>query len=130
MALTVAQLGVVELVVGNAVLVLHDRQRLERLAEEGEFLSVYANLACLGTEHKTLDADEVTDVKEFLEYRVVEFFVVTRAEVVAGDVHLDTYFGVQQLYERRLTYNAAAHHSSCYADLAFLVVLELVYDVC
>ena len=52
------------------------------------------DLARLGTEYEALDADEVAYVKQFLEYGVVQFLVVTGAEVVAGDIHLDAAFGV------------------------------------
>lgn len=40
-ALTETQLRIFELVVSHAVLILHDRQRLEALREQSERLSVY-----------------------------------------------------------------------------------------
>ncbi len=70
-ALAVAQLRVVELVVGHAVLIFHDGQRLETLREQCQLLGMHADLASLCAEHGTLYADEVADVEQALEYIVV-----------------------------------------------------------
>ncbi len=70
-ALTVAQLGVVELIVGHTILVFHDRQGLQTLGEQGEFLGMDRDLSCLCTEHEALDADEVTDIHELLKYSII-----------------------------------------------------------
>ena len=70
-AATGAQLGVVKLVVGHAVLVLDDGQRLEALRQEDELLGVDADLAHLGLEDEATHADEVADVEQFLEDYVV-----------------------------------------------------------
>ena len=42
----------------------------------------------LGTEDETLDTDEVTDIEKLLEHFIVEFLVLTRAQVITGDIHL------------------------------------------
>ena len=61
-ALAIAQFGVVEFVVGHAVLVFHDGQRLERLREQRQFLGVNRDFARLRAEHETFHANEVADV--------------------------------------------------------------------
>ena len=68
---TGTQLGVVKLVVGHAVLVLDDGQRLEALRQEDELLCVDADLAHLGLEDEATHADEVADVEQLLEDYVV-----------------------------------------------------------
>ena len=70
-AATGTQLGVVKLVVGHAVLVLDDGQRLEALRQEDELLGMDADLAHLGLEDEATHADEVADVEQFLEDYVV-----------------------------------------------------------
>ena len=129
-ALTITKLRIVELVVCHAVLILNDRQRLEALRKEHEFLCMYRNLAGLCTEHEALHTDEVTDVEEFLEYCIIEFLVLVGADLVASHVNLDTALRVLQLSEACLTHHAAAHHSSGYHHLTRLVlVLEVGFDV-
>ena len=58
-------------VVGHAVLVLDDGQRLEALRQEDELLGVDADLAHLGLEDEATHADEVADVEQLLEDYVV-----------------------------------------------------------
>ena len=70
-ALAIAQFRVVELVVGHAVLIFHDGQRFEALREQCDLLCVDGNLARLRTESEALHTDEVTDVEEFLEHRII-----------------------------------------------------------
>ena len=69
--LAVTLLGVFKLVVCLAVLVLDDRQRLQTLRQERDFLGMNRNLAHLRLEDETLDTDEVADVEQLLEYLVV-----------------------------------------------------------
>ena len=70
-ALTIALLGIVEAVVRHTVLVLDDRQRADALAEHGQALGMYADLAHLRAENEALNADEIANVQQFLEYGVV-----------------------------------------------------------
>ena len=113
-ALTVSQLRVIELVVCHTVLIFHDGQRLQRLAQQGNLLCMNRNLACLGSKNKTLDADEVTDVKKFLEYFVVKVLIFSRTDLVTLNIHLNTALGVLQFRKTGLTHDAARHHSSGY----------------
>ena len=92
--LTVTQLRIVKLVVGHTVLVLHDGQRLQRLRQQRQLLGMYGYLARLCAEYETLDAYEVANVKQTLEDCIVKLFILVRAKVVAGNVHLDTAFGI------------------------------------
>ena len=58
------------------------------------------DLTHLGTEHESLNSDKVTYVKEFLEHLVVHLLILLiGADVVTGDVDLDTACRVHQLYE-------------------------------
>ena len=70
-ALTVAQLRVIELVVGHAVLILHDGQGLQALAQQSQFLGVDTDFSRLGAEHLTLDTNKVADVEQALEYIII-----------------------------------------------------------
>ena len=87
-ALAVAQLGVVEGIVGDAVFHLDHGQRLERLAQQLELLRVHADFARLGAEHISLHAHEVAHVEQLLEHHVVEVLVLAGTQVVAADVYL------------------------------------------
>ena len=82
-ALAVAQLRVVELIIGDTILVLHDGQRLQALGEQRQFLGMNRDLASLSAEHITLHTDEVADVQQSLEHHVVKVFVLARAQLVA-----------------------------------------------
>ena len=94
-------------------------------------MGVDADLACLRTEHRTADADKVADVKKFLKDDVVQILVLVRADVVAGDIDLDTSLRVLQLDERGLAHHAAAHHSSGNTDLTGgSLVTEVGEDIC
>ena len=128
--LTVAQLGIIELVVGHAVLVFHDGQGLQRLREQRDFLRMDGNLAHLRTEHEATDANEVTDIEQFLEHHVVHILVLIRADVIAGNINLDAALRVLKFYKRSFTHDAAAHHAAGNAYLSGLfVILKLVLDV-
>ena len=129
-ALAVAQFGVLEGVIGHAVLVLHDGQRAQALGQYGQLLGVHADFARLRAEHEALHADEVAQVQQAFEDGVIHIFVLVRADVVAGDVHLDAPFGVLQFDERGLAHDAAAHHASRDGHLARLgIVPEVRFDV-
>ena len=66
-----SHLGVVKLVIGHAVLVFHDGQGLQALAQERETLGVDGYLAHLGAEDVAFHADEVAYVEQLLEHFVV-----------------------------------------------------------
>ena len=87
--LAVAQLGIGEGVIDNAVNLLHDRKNPQRLAQNGKFLCVNTELSGLGDEGEALDADDVADVKQFLPDGVVHRLVLARADLVPLDVDLD-----------------------------------------
>ncbi len=70
-AAAVAELGVVERVVGHTVFHFDDRKRAQRLAEHGDAAGMDCDLAHLGAEHESLHSDEVADVEKFLHYGVV-----------------------------------------------------------
>ena len=88
-ALAIAQLGVVEGVVGHTVLNLHDGQWLETLAQHLERLGMDADFASLSAEHKALDTHKVANVEQLLENSVIEVLVLIGAQVVTADVDLD-----------------------------------------
>ena len=87
--------------------------------------------ARLRTEDEALDADEVAQVEQAFEHRVVQFLVLTRTDVVARHVNLDAPFRVLELHEARLAHDAAAHHAPRDAHLAGLrrIVGEFVFYV-
>ena len=129
-ALAVAQFGVVELVVGHSVLVFYDGQGLEALRQQREALGMHADLARLGAEHESFDANEVANIEQALEDRVVEGLVVIGADVVTGDIHLDAALGVLQLCKTGLAHHAAAHHATGDDHITGLgVVVERCPDV-
>ena len=70
-ALAVADFGVGEGVERLAVLGLDDGQRADRLREHRELAAVHRQFARVGVEREALDADEIADVEQFLEHRVV-----------------------------------------------------------
>ena len=123
----VAQLRIVETVVDCAVSVgLDYRKHAQALAENGESLGVDGELAGLGDESITGNADYVTYVQQFLENGVVHGFVLVRADLVSLDIDLDAAFGVLKLHERSCTHDAAAHDAACYhnvVEIAFFCVI-------
>ena len=128
-ALTIAQLGVLKLVVGHTVLILHDRQGLEALAQQRQLFGVNADFAGLGAEDETLDTDKVTDIHQLLEHLVIQVFVVARAHVITGDIHLNATLGVLQLGKAGLTHHAAAHQTAGDNYLALFAIHEVVTDI-
>ena len=61
-ALTGAQLGIVEFIVGHTILIFHDGQRFEAFAQQGQLLGVHAHFACLRAEDKPFHAHEIANV--------------------------------------------------------------------
>ena len=117
-ALAVAKLGIVEAVVDHSVLFLDYGQGLEAFGEQHEFLGMDGYFSRLCAEDESLHADEVSQVEQFLEHRIIERLVLARTNVVAGDVDLNAALGVEQLGKAGLAHHAAAHHAAGYADLA------------
>ena len=70
-SLAVAQFGIAEGVVHLSVLLLDDRQRAERFAEQFELLAVYRELSGFGQEDKSFDSYDITYVEQLLEDLVV-----------------------------------------------------------
>ena len=90
-----------------------------------------ADLARLGAEDKTLHADEVADVEQFLEDHIIEILILIGTQIVASDIYLNTAFGVLDLCKGGLSHDTAAHHTSGDAHLTwFVFVTEIVTDVC
>ena len=87
------------------------------------------DLTRLCLEDETFDTDEVTDVEEFLKDLVVHVLVLVGADVVTGDIHLDSALAILQLYEASLAHDTAAHHTAGDDDLLLLPLLEVVLDV-
>mgnify|MGYP000600419745 CR=1 FL=1 len=71
-ALAVTDFGVGEGVEGLSVLLFHDGQGPQRFGEQGQLLAVYRQFAGVGAECETLDSDDVADVEQLLEHRVVK----------------------------------------------------------
>ena len=97
------------------------------------------NFAHLRAEHEAVDADEVTDIEEFLEHHVIHILVFVRADVIACDIYLDAPLGILKFDKRRLTHDAAAHHTASDDYLwlfgfgiltVFRRILEVGFDVC
>ena len=108
-ALAVAQLGIAERVVHFAVLLLDDRQRPQRLAQQLQLLAVDRQLAGFGDERESAHADDVAYVEQLLEDLVVErrFGIPTPAHFVALDVDLYLARMVLQLEKRRAAHDTA-----------------------
>ena len=91
---------------------------------------MYGNLTCLCAEHKSLDADNVADVEQFLEENVVGVLVFSRTKVVAADVNLDTAFGVLQFHKRGFAHDAAGNSHFAWFGVVFEVFLNLFCVSC
>ena len=126
-ALAVAELRIFEGVVCLAVFHLDDWKWAQRLAEHLDVLGVNGDFAHLCAEHKSLDADNVADVEQFLEENVVGVLVFSRTKVVAADVNLDTAFGVLQFHKRGFAHDAAAHDAAGNSHFAWLGVVFEVF---
>ena len=129
-ALAVAEFRVVKRIVCHAVFFLNDGQRLDAFCQNGQFLGVDGNLASLCAEHEALDADEISQVKQFLENRVVEFLVFRGADVVARHVNLDAAARVEQFCKAGLAHDASAHHTAGDAHFtrSFCVIVKVFFD--
>ena len=127
--LTGAQLGIVELIIGHAILVFHDGQRFEALAEEFQALGMDTHLSGLCLKNEAFDADKVTDVKEFLEDLIIEVLVLVGTDIITGDIDLNTALGVLELNEAGLTHDTTCHHTAGDDDFAFLALFVFCLDI-
>ena len=109
LAVTLLRIG--ESVIGGAVLLFHDGKGAHRLAQQRELLDVDADSARLRGEHKTLHADDVTDV-QFLENGIIHRFVLAWTNFVAFHINLDFADRILQFIEGNCTHNALAHNTS------------------
>ena len=87
------------------------------------------DLARLRLENIAFHTYEVADVEKLLEYLIIEVLVLARANIVAGDVNLNSALAVLELHEAGLAHHAAAHDAPCDGDIALLILLESGYDV-
>ncbi len=124
-ALAVAHFRVGECIVHHAVHFLHDREHAEALAEHREFLDVDAELAGLGDEGVSLDADYIAYVEELLPHGVVHGLVFAGADFVPLDVDLDAAALVLKFAERRRAHYAAAHDAACEAHVREVTLLGI-----
>ena len=69
--LTITLLWIFKLIVCLAVLILNDRQWLQALRQNGNLLSMNRDFSHLCLEHFTLYSNEVTNIKQLLEYLVI-----------------------------------------------------------
>ena len=70
--LAVAELRILEAVVHRAVGIgFHDGEDTEGLGQDGKLFRMDGKLARLGNEGETLDADDVADVQQLLEYGII-----------------------------------------------------------
>ena len=93
-------------------------------------MSIYGDLAHLGTEDFPFDTDEVSDVHELLHHAIVELLVLGRAELISGDVDLDTASRVLELEEGSLTHDTTAHDTASDTYLTTrCIILEGIEDL-
>ena len=69
--LTITLLWIFKLIVCLTVLILNNRQWLQALRQNGNLLSMNRDFTHLCFEHYTLDTNEVTNIKQLLEYLVI-----------------------------------------------------------
>ena len=124
--LTIAHLRVCECVECLTILLLYDGKGTYRLREHGKLLTVYRQLASVCEEGKALNADEVTNIEELLEYGVVERCVALGADVVTTYIDLNTASRVLKLEERCRAHDTAAHDTSCDCNLLVVTLLCVV----
>ena len=125
-ALAVADFGVGEGVERLAVLLLDDGQRADRLRQNRKVFAVDRQLARIGAEGEAFDADDVADVEQLLEDRIVERRISFGADVVAADVDLDAARVVLQLEERGAAHDTARHDTARDADILKVFLLVVV----
>ena len=133
-ALTIALLGVVEAIIRYTIFILHDRQRTERLSENGKFFGMYRNLAHLGAENKTFNTDDIADIEQFLEYHVIHLllsrggrltFGRRSLNIVAAHIYLNAAFRILNLNKRSLAHDTLAHKTACNTNSIACIPLAL-----
>ena len=129
-ALAVTDFGVGEGVEGLSVLLFHDGQGPQRFGEQGQLLAVYRQFAGVGAECETLDSDDVADVEQLLEHRVVKRRISFGTDVVAPDIDLDAARVVLQFEEGGAAHDAARHDASGDADALEIILrrIEILGD--
>ena len=85
------------------------------------------SLAHLGDKDKAGNTNDVAYVKQAFEDGVVHCLVFTWAYLVAFDVKLYAAIGVLQLHEGSGTHYAAAHNTTCYADILELAIVLRIF---
>ena len=131
--LSILKFRIRERVENLAVLLFHNREHPQGLAQERKFPGVDGELACLGDEGISLDSYDVADVEELLEDSVVHCLVLARTNLVTFHIHLNPACLVLQFDERRRAHNPAGHYSSGNADIgkiAFFGIIALLYLPC
>ncbi len=83
------------------------------------------DFAHLRAENKSFYTDKITDIGQFFENGVVHFRLSFCIDVITAYVHLDASFAVLQFHKRGFSHDAAAHNTTCYADLAFRLFFVL-----
>ena len=128
-ALAVTDFGVGEGVEGLSVLLLYDGQGPQRFGEQGQLLAVYRQFAGIGAECETLDSDDVADVEQFLEHRVVKRRISFGTDVVAPDIDLDA-ARVSCSSKKEALHDAARHDASGDADALEIILrrIEILGD--
>ena len=127
-SLAVAQLGIAEGVVHLSVLLLDDRQRAERFAEQFELLAMDRELSGFGQEDKSFDPYDITYVEQLLEDLVVQGrFRIAVADVVTADVDLNPSRMVLQFEERCASHDSAAHDSAGDRDVLQILFLRIEF---
>ena len=112
-ALAVAQFGVVEGIVHLTVSIRLDHgQRLQTLAQQGQFHHVNADFARLRAEHVAFHADEVAQVEQLLKYFIIKILVLARTDGVALYVYLNATLRVLQFGKAGLAHDTLAHDTS------------------
>ena len=89
-SLAITQLRVCKCIENLAVKLFYNRKNFQGLAEQGEFLGMYAQLSGLGDECESADADDVTYVQKLFPNGVVHGLVFTGTDFVSFDVNLNS----------------------------------------
>ena len=84
------------------------------------------NLSYLCGEDISFDADNVSNVHELLENRVVERLVFARANFVSVDIDLYATGAVLKLGKGSLTHDAFAHDTAGNGDVLVLGLVDLI----
>ncbi len=126
-SLAVAEFRVGDRIEHLTVHLLHYRKHFQRFAQQGEFLGVHAELACLGDEGEALDPHYVADVEELLPDGVVHRLVLEGADFIALDVYLYPAGAVLQLPEGGCAHYPAAHKPARYAHFLEVALVGVIF---